>query len=388
MTSAAGLPGSDSAAAFAIAQPRNVGRSTDSESESNTARRRSTGVVAPFDGRHEPRPTGLVAALEVGPDELVLAAERAVQAGLGDAGALDDLVDADGVDALLVEQLVGGGEETVARRAVLGQLRAHGVDVTRQICLVSTVDQTDLSVQCAGDPMSAITASFPTDHQPPGVVTPGELLARHRRPGPPAGGQQLPDPALPHVRTPVPLRLGDGDAAVRRVRARADPVDAHAGPDHRSHRPASRARRRRVADPRQLGGVRGRPERRLVVRRRDHLRHRRRSRHVGVDGRDPRAAPAPASRQRRPRRDGRRRGRAHARPARERRAGDRDAVADRRAVRPRHRAGRRARGGPAPHPGDPSRRPCDGGATARPARPSRDPSSLAGRVARRARRRG
>ena len=58
----------------------------------------------------------LAAALEVGPDQLVLAAERAVQRSLGDAGALDDAVDADGVHALGVEELVRGGEQALARR--------------------------------------------------------------------------------------------------------------------------------------------------------------------------------------------------------------------------------------------------------------------------------
>ncbi len=52
-------------------------------------------------------------ACEVGPDELLLAAERAVERGLGHARLLDDAVDADRVDALLVEELVGGGEQSV-----------------------------------------------------------------------------------------------------------------------------------------------------------------------------------------------------------------------------------------------------------------------------------
>jgi hypothetical protein len=48
-------------------------------------------------------------ALEVGTDELVLAPERVVEGGLGDAGPLDNPVNSDHMNAFRVEQLVCGG---------------------------------------------------------------------------------------------------------------------------------------------------------------------------------------------------------------------------------------------------------------------------------------
>ena len=55
-----------------------------------------------------------VAGLQVGADQLVLAAEGVVQRGLGHAGLLDDPVDADRVHALVVEQLVRRGQQPLA----------------------------------------------------------------------------------------------------------------------------------------------------------------------------------------------------------------------------------------------------------------------------------
>jgi hypothetical protein len=54
-----------------------------------------------------------VTRLEIGADKTVLAPEGAVEAGLRDTGALDDLVDADGVHAVLVEELGRGGQQPV-----------------------------------------------------------------------------------------------------------------------------------------------------------------------------------------------------------------------------------------------------------------------------------
>jgi len=59
--------------------------------------------------RHDALGDAVVAGLKVGADQFVLAAERVVQRGLGHPGLLDDAVDADRVDALVVEQLVGRG---------------------------------------------------------------------------------------------------------------------------------------------------------------------------------------------------------------------------------------------------------------------------------------
>ena len=55
-----------------------------------------------------------VLGLEVGRDERLLAGEVAVHRGAGDAGLLEDAVDADAVDALAVEEPGRGGEEALA----------------------------------------------------------------------------------------------------------------------------------------------------------------------------------------------------------------------------------------------------------------------------------
>jgi hypothetical protein len=57
-----------------------------------------------------------VPGLQVGPDQLILAAERVIQGGLGHPGVLDDAVDPDRMHALVVEQLVSRGQQPLARR--------------------------------------------------------------------------------------------------------------------------------------------------------------------------------------------------------------------------------------------------------------------------------
>ena len=56
----------------------------------------------------------VLAALEEGKNEVVLGAEVAIQRGLGHTGGLDDLVDPDGADAAMGEQLVGRCEYPLA----------------------------------------------------------------------------------------------------------------------------------------------------------------------------------------------------------------------------------------------------------------------------------
>jgi hypothetical protein len=51
----------------------------------------SSGVVLAFDGGVEPRGGGGVPLLQVGADELFLAADSVVEGGLGDPGVLDDV---------------------------------------------------------------------------------------------------------------------------------------------------------------------------------------------------------------------------------------------------------------------------------------------------------
>jgi hypothetical protein len=66
-------------------------------------------VRHPLGGRGVPR-------LEIGPDQAILAAERAVQRCFRDPGALDDPVDADRLHAFGIEQLAGGGQQPRPRR--------------------------------------------------------------------------------------------------------------------------------------------------------------------------------------------------------------------------------------------------------------------------------
>ena len=66
----------------------------------------------------QPPEDHLVTTLEVGADQLLLGAERAVQRGLGDAGAFDHAVDPDRLHALGVEQLGRGVEQPLTGRAL------------------------------------------------------------------------------------------------------------------------------------------------------------------------------------------------------------------------------------------------------------------------------
>src|SRR5579863_5000061 len=56
--------------------------------------------------------------VEVGADELLFAAERAVERSLGDAGTLDDAIDPDRLDALGVEKLARRVQQPLPRRAL------------------------------------------------------------------------------------------------------------------------------------------------------------------------------------------------------------------------------------------------------------------------------
>ncbi len=56
----------------------------------------------------------LIAALDGGDHEVVLALEMLVEGGLGDPGGGDDLIDADGGKAVAVEQIHRGGDEALA----------------------------------------------------------------------------------------------------------------------------------------------------------------------------------------------------------------------------------------------------------------------------------
>ena len=72
-------------------------------------------VLMTLDLGGQARSPCLMTCLEVGADKRVLAPEGAVEAGLSDTGAFDDRVDADGMHAVLIEELARGGQQPVAR---------------------------------------------------------------------------------------------------------------------------------------------------------------------------------------------------------------------------------------------------------------------------------
>lgn len=68
-------------------------------------------------------PEVVVFALEEGGDEIVLGAEVAVEAGFGNARFFNDEVDADGADAVLVEEGAGGIQDAGAHFGVVRGVR-------------------------------------------------------------------------------------------------------------------------------------------------------------------------------------------------------------------------------------------------------------------------
>ena len=72
---------------------------------------------------------------EVFADQVVLAGERVVQRALGDPGPGDDAVDADGVDALVVEEVVSRVEDARLRGATALHGARHLSTITAPICL-------------------------------------------------------------------------------------------------------------------------------------------------------------------------------------------------------------------------------------------------------------
>ena len=62
------------------------------------------GTAVPLDGRHEPFGRAVVSSGKVGAHQAFLVAEQVVEGCLGDPRVFDDSIDADGLDALGVEQ--------------------------------------------------------------------------------------------------------------------------------------------------------------------------------------------------------------------------------------------------------------------------------------------
>ena len=57
---------------------------------------------------------GLVAVVEIGGDQIILALEMVIERTLGDTRLLRDRIDADGADALAIEQAVGRFDDALA----------------------------------------------------------------------------------------------------------------------------------------------------------------------------------------------------------------------------------------------------------------------------------
>jgi hypothetical protein len=77
----------------------------------------------------EQRQIRLVAHLEIGRDQIVLAAEVVIQRALGEAGFLGHRIDAHRADSLTVEQLAGGRDDALAGA---GRCGGHGFMYTNQ----------------------------------------------------------------------------------------------------------------------------------------------------------------------------------------------------------------------------------------------------------------
>src|SRR5271163_244065 len=76
-------------------------------------------------GLLDPLAESFVASTEVGGDQLVFPAENVVQGAFCDSRLLDDGVDSGGMHTVPVEQLVGRGEQSLARRRPFCCLRRH-----------------------------------------------------------------------------------------------------------------------------------------------------------------------------------------------------------------------------------------------------------------------
>ena len=78
----------------------------------------------------EQREIGLVAAGEIGRDQIVLALEMIIQRPLGDTGLRRHRIDADAADAVIVEQRVRRRDDALACRDAGS---CHGADVYRPV---------------------------------------------------------------------------------------------------------------------------------------------------------------------------------------------------------------------------------------------------------------
>src|ERR1700744_3137828 len=73
-----------------------------------------------------------MAPTEVRGDQLVLPAENVVQGAFCDSSLLDDGVDPGGTHAVAVEQLIGRGDQSLARRRPIFWLRSHRTSISER----------------------------------------------------------------------------------------------------------------------------------------------------------------------------------------------------------------------------------------------------------------
>ena len=66
-------------------------------------------------GRRRRTEDGLVARDEIGANEPILVPEQRVERCLGDTSSLDDAVDTNGMNAVLIEELMGGVKQSGTR---------------------------------------------------------------------------------------------------------------------------------------------------------------------------------------------------------------------------------------------------------------------------------
>ena len=206
----------------------------------------------------------------------LLVAEGAVERGLGHARFLDDAVDADGVDALFVEELVGRGEQLAPGRDGGGDsiVRKSWVDLNRQVCIVPA----DRPV-CYGSTLMRPDAISNWPRRRPASCRPGRSAPASAWPSPPRSCSsraatsrrrcsRSTSSATASAPATVTLLFGVYVAALIPALLLARPGEptasagAHCWSRDRDHRA-------------QLGRVRGRPIAGLAVRGRDHLRLRR-----------------------------------------------------------------------------------------------------------------
>ena len=157
-------------------------------------------------------------ALQIGAHQLVLAAEGAVERGLGDAGPLDHPVDPDRVDPLLIEELVGARPAAARAPSPATCRRSTWLDYTRPVCLSSRQLDRPVCFNIEGEPMPMSTPATSPPCSPRHARPPSRAP---RRPGVFRSSRQTGRVLPPGVDHRVlPGRLERPDAALRALPGR------------------------------------------------------------------------------------------------------------------------------------------------------------------------